>query len=166
MPIPPPALLLALLGAWPITYAVTGRRMGFVALVGVLSLVQVISHLLFTVAHALAVSGPGSVLLTTGAQAGGHAGHGGRDQALGGTVTSGRMLLAHLMATVLSAAALAWGERLLWSATRLLPRLPSRPRLEPSGPRAAVGGDTAYVPAALGERPRVTRGPPPMPRTF
>ncbi|HNQ07915.1 MAG TPA: hypothetical protein PKH97_12115 [Tetrasphaera sp.] len=161
MPIPPLAGALALLLTSPIAYAVAVRRIGFAGLTGCLALGQAISHVVFTAAHATAGAGMHSTSAGTvlGAR---HLGHSGSGAALTAMeAPTGRMLLGHLLATLLLAAALAWGERLLWGARRLLPRLPGSPRLGHEVARLpALGEGTAYVLGMGADRARVTRGPP------
>lgn len=172
MPIPPLALALVLTS--PIAYAVALRRMRFWRITGFIALGQAISHFLFTAAHPAAggmhglvagSDGPHGASLGPVAGAGGGAEHlahrAGTGVATMSGATSGRMLLGHLMATLLLAATLAWSERLLWSARRLLPRLPGSPRVgHEVAPLPALGEGAAYVLRMGADRARVTRGPP------
>lgn len=131
---------LAALAAVPTAFA-TRRRLGLPSLVGLLAVGQLVLHTAFAalgadpgmpMGHVHAGGGIGGALPGPGADAG----------------IELPMLAAHVVATVLTAAVLAWGERALWALwQRVRPRsLPGRPAV-PTLLRRAPGAHAAPAPA-------------------
>lgn len=184
MPLPPLGVAVALALAAPAGWAATGRRLNFGPLVALLAGGQVLAHLTFTIVHgieAARATGPaaGAVIgnavthagmtghgVTNAGQTGssGVTGMAGMDMSGHGTsamgLPSARMLVGHALATLVLAAAFAWGERLLWQVRRLVPRWAVvEIRLPGRAPVVRGGEWSAYIPGVC-RRARPTRGPP------
>jgi hypothetical protein len=151
-----------------------GRQRGFCSIGLVLGVAQVVLHFWFGVSAAVATASPVS-LIALGNAAAGHD-HAvavpGSAPALVPALQNGlhawtfQMAIGHLLVTLVSAACMAYGERVLWWLARLVV-----PRLTLPGPRPIDGpdlgalrtGPAASLPArysVLLARSLVRRGPP------
>ncbi|HRW02689.1 MAG TPA: hypothetical protein P5314_13010, partial [Tetrasphaera sp.] len=88
--------------------------------------------------------------------------HGGHVAALSGPalLPSGRMLLAHGVATVVLALLLAGGEAVLWRVLGALTRLPAAVSVPPFARLSGIPDRLHIAPPALWADARAMRGPP------
>lgn len=176
MPLDGLALLLAFLTAAPLAWAITGRRLRTAALTAALGGGQLLAHTAFVLAGGaraavatpmtaqLAATTPASAVGSPAPAAPSGAGHVHHLAAGAGGVELGldaRMLLSHLLATLVLAVLLARGEAVLWRVWhRLLPSLPVSRTVLVVRPRVAPPCPAAAVPTGPARSPRRTRGPP------
>lgn len=176
MPLSLPGVLVALCALGPVTWAVSASRLRLGRLVVVLGAGQALAHISFLIAHgtsaasalshaAAPMSGlPGPAL--SGTALSGTAlpgtGHGGHVAALSGPelLPSGRMLLAHGVATVVLALLLAGGEAVLWRVLGALTRLPAAVSVPPFARLSGIPDRLHIAPPALWADARAMRGPP------
>ncbi|GAB4076715.1 hypothetical protein [Nostocoides australiense] len=181
MPLSLPGVLVALCALGPVTWAVSASRLRLGRLVVVLGAGQALAHISFLIAHgtsaasavshaAAPMSGlPGPALSGTalsgtalsGTALSGTA-HGGHVAALSGPalLPSGRMLLAHGVATVVLALLLAGGEAVLWRVLGALTRLPAAVSVPPFARLSGIPDRLHIAPPALWADARAMRGPP------
>ncbi|HPF79308.1 hypothetical protein [Nostocoides australiense] len=175
-PLSLPGVLVALCALGPVTWAVSASRLRLGRLVVVLGAGQALAHISFLIAHgtsaasalshaAAPMSGlPGPALSGTalsGTASSGTA-HGGHVAALSGPalLPSGRMLLAHGVATVVLALLLAGGEAVLWRVLGALTRLPAAVSVPPFARLSGIPDRLHIAPPALWADARAMRGPP------
>ncbi len=176
MPLSLPGVLVALCALGPVTWAVSASRLRLGRLVVVLGAGQALAHISFLIAHGTSaasalshaaapmsgLSGPalsGTALSGTGLSGTGHGGH---VAALSGPalLPSGRMLLAHGVATVVLALLLAGGEAVLWRVLGALTRLPAAVSVPPFARLSGIPDRLHIAPPALWADARAMRGPP------
>lgn len=175
-PLSLPGVLVALCALGPVTWAVSASRLRLGRLVVVLGAGQALAHISFLIAHGTSaasalshaaapmsgLSGPalsGTALSGTGLSGTGHGGH---VAALSGPelLPSGRMLLAHGVATVVLALLLAGGEAVLWRVLGALTRLPAAVSVPPFARLSGIPDRLHIAPPALWADARAMRGPP------
>lgn len=159
-----PVLMLLSIPVGLLTVAVTARRVSRPALVGVLGLVQAGLHV------ALGQMAPMGHCAPVAA-ASGHAGH--QPGSLAGACTgvaesaampmslSGSMVLAHVVATLLTALILSRGEALLWRVIRAIAaRVPAAPAALPRRVRATIAGSVLRMRGRVAAGSARPRAPP------
>ncbi|HRC41818.1 MAG TPA: hypothetical protein PLK69_09895 [Tetrasphaera sp.] len=176
MPLSAPGLGLAAVAITPLTWAVSAGRMRTPALVATLAAGQLLAHLALVAGHGVAATrtagthpAPGPLPIGQAAAVAEHSesvpalsAHTVVEHTVSGSaaVPGWKMLAGHALATLLMAALLARGERLLWRITHWLFALPEAARL----PVAAAGAVVAAVPPPARDvrwpAGDPTRGPP------
>jgi len=176
MPLSLPGVLVALCALGPVTWAVSASRLRLGRLVVVLGAGQALAHISFLIAHGTSaasalshaaapmsgLSGPALSGTALSGKALSGTAHGGHVAALSGPalLPSGRMLLAHGVATVVLALLLAGGEAVLWRVLGALTRLPAAVSVPPFARLSGVPDRLHIAPPALWADARAMRGPP------
>lgn len=176
MPLSLPGVLVALCALGPVTWAVSASRLRLGRLVVVLGAGQALAHISFLIGHgtsaasamsdaAAPMSGLSGTALSGTALSGpalSGTAHGGHVAALSGPalLPSGRMLLAHGVATVVLALLLAGGEAVLWRVLGALTRLPAAVSIPPFARPSGIPDRLHVAPPALWADARAMRGPP------